>query len=138
MPAIQFEEANVSCTADEGADIRKIAHKNKVSIYGGVNKLLNCRGLGLCGTDRILVEPKDCVSPPTWKEKLHFGDKPTMRLACQARLLADAKVSIAPALEYGEVMKENLKFGAAALFFGGLTLFFFIFMIFELVGKPLF
>ncbi len=138
MPAIQFQEANVSATAPEGMDIRKIAHKNKVSVYGGVNKLLNCRGFGLCGTDRILVEPKDCVSPPNWKEKLHFGDKPTMRLACQAKLLADAKVSIAPAIEYGEVMKENLKFGIAAFFFGGLTLFFFIFMLFELVGKPLF
>lgn len=138
MPSVHFEEANVTVTADEGEELRKIAHKNKVSVYGGVNKLLNCRGFGLCGTDRILVDPKDCVTPPTWKEKLHFGDKPSMRLACQAKLLADAKVSVAPALEYGDVMKETLKFGAAVLFFGGFTLFFVIFMLFELVGKPLF
>ncbi|MFQ5709950.1 MAG: hypothetical protein ACE5HO_21040, partial [bacterium] len=134
MPSVHFEEANVTVTADEGEELRKIAHKNKVSVYGGVNKLLNCRGFGLCGTDRILVDPKDCVTPPTWKEKLHFGDKPSMRLACQAKLLADAKVSVAPALEYGDVMKETLKFGAAVLFFGGFTLFFVIFMLFELVG----
>ncbi|MCG8608036.1 hypothetical protein MJD09_24010 [bacterium] len=138
MPSIQFEEANVTVDAEQGKDIRKIAHKNKVSVYGGVNKFINCRGFGLCGTDRIVVDPKDCVSPPTWKEKLHFGDKPAMRLACQAKLLEDAKVSIVPALDYGIEMKENLKFFAAAGFFGILTLFFFVFMLFELIGKPLF
>ena len=138
MPSIEFEEANLRVTSPQGMDIRKIAHKNKVSVYGGVNKLINCRGFGLCGTDRIVVDPKDCVSPPTWKEKLHFGDKPRMRLACQAKLLQDAKVSTAQALEYGEVMKENLKFAAAAAFFGLGTLFFIVFMLFELIGKPLF
>ncbi|MFQ5751755.1 MAG: hypothetical protein ACE5HI_07145 [bacterium] len=138
MPSIEFQEADVTVTAPKGTDIRKIAHKNKVSVYGGVNKFLNCRGFGLCGTDRIMVQPKDCVSPPTWKEKLHFGDNPKMRLACQAKLMDDALVSIAPALEYGVEMKETLKFGGAVLFFGGGTLFFVIFMLFEMIGKPLF
>ncbi|MFQ5651024.1 MAG: hypothetical protein ACE5IY_13865 [bacterium] len=138
MPSIEFEEANVTVTAEEGADIRKIAHKNKVSVYGGPNWLLNCRGFGLCGTDRIKVDPKDCVTPMTWKEKLHCEPKSGVRLACQAKLLADAKVSIAPALEYGEEMKENLKVFAAVLIFGGGTAFFMVFMLFELIGKPLF
>lgn len=138
MPTIEFEEANVTATAREGEKIRKIASKNKVSVYGGPNKLLNCRGFGLCGSDRIKVDPKDCVTPMTWKEKLHFDEKSGLRLACQANLVNDAKVSIAPALEYGVVMKENLKFGAAVFVFGGLTLFFLVFMLFELIGKPLF
>ncbi|MFQ5754354.1 MAG: hypothetical protein ACE5HI_20425 [bacterium] len=138
MPKIEFEEAGVTVEAEEGQDIRKIAQKSKVSVYGSVNKYLNCRGFGLCGTDRITVDPKDCVTPLTWKEKLHLGEKSKVRLACQAKLVADARVSIAPALEYGDETVENLKFGAAALFFGGLTLFFVVFMIFELVGKPLF
>ena len=138
MPAIEFKEANVSTTAEEGMDIRKIAHKNKVSVYGGPNKLLNCRGFGLCGTDRIIVAPKDSVSPMTWKEKLHCDEKSGVRLACQTRLLADATISIAPALEYGEEMWENLKVGSAAVVFGGGMLFFIVFMLFELVGKPLF
>lgn len=138
MPSIQFEEAGCGVTAEEGQDIRKIAHKNKVTVYGGPNKYFNCRGFGLCGTDRITVKPDDAVSPPTWKEKLHFGDKPKIRLACQARLLGDATVSIAPAEEYGAQMKETLKLLPAVVFFGGLTLFFVVFMLFELVGKPLF
>ncbi len=138
MPKVEFPELSVTVDAEEGQDLRKIAHKHKVPVYGGPNRLLNCRGFGLCGTDRVLVEPKDCVTPPTWKEKLHLGDNPKMRLACQARLLADARVSIQPALDYGEEMKENLKVGAAALVFLGGTLFFTIFMLFELIGKPLF
>jgi len=138
MPKVVFQEANVTVDAEKGTDIRKVAHKAKVSVYGGPNRFLNCRGLGLCGTDRIVVDPKDCVSPPTWKEKLHFGDNPKMRLACQAKLLADAQVSIQPALEYGEVMKENLMVGAAAFVFLGGMLFFTIFMLFEMVGNPLF
>ncbi|MFQ5865791.1 MAG: hypothetical protein ACE5IW_11240 [bacterium] len=138
MPSVHFEEANVTVTAREGQDIREIAQKNKVSVYGGINKFLNCRGLGLCGTDRIVVDPKDCVTPPTWKEKLHFGDKPKMRLACQAKLVDDVNISVAPALEYVEVVRANLKLGAAVLFFGGLTLFFILFMFFEWAGKPWF
>jgi ferredoxin len=138
MPTVQFKEANVSVQGDEGKDIRQIASKNKIAVYGGVNKLLNCRGFGLCGTDRIKVEPGDCVTPMTWKEKLHLDEKSGLRLACQAKLCGDATVSIVPALECGEEMNENLKVGGAALVFGGGTLFFIIFMLFELVGNPLF
>lgn len=35
-------------------------------------------------------------------------------------------------------MKENIKFFIAAGFFGILTLFFVVFMLFELIGNPLF
>ncbi len=138
MPSVEFQEPDVTITAEEGLDIRKIARQNNIPIYGGPNKLLNCRGLGLCGTDRIKAEPKDCLSPMTWKEKLHCDEKSGIRLACQAKLVSDARISIEPALEYGEEMKENLMVFGAMVIFGGGTLFFIIFMLFELIGKPLF
>lgn len=138
MPSVEFQESNVTCTAEEGVDLRKIAQKNKVLVYGGPNKLLNCRGFGLCGTDQIKVEPEDCVSPMTWKEKLHLEEKSGVRLACQAKLLADAKVSVAPALAYGDKMKADLPVFAVSALFGLGTLFFVIFMAFELTGNPLF
>lgn len=139
MPSVEFQEANATVSAEEGQDLRKVAMQHKVSVYGGPAKLLNCRGFGLCGTDRIKIEPGDCVTPMTWKEKLHLNAKSGMRLACQAKLCGgDASVSIAPALAYGEELKENLKVGGAAVVFGGLTLFFVVFMLFELIGKPLF
>ena len=34
MPTVQFKEADVSVESDEGKDIRQIAGKNKVSVYG--------------------------------------------------------------------------------------------------------
>jgi ferredoxin len=138
MPVVDFKEANATVTAEEGKDIRKIAIQNEISVYGGPNKLLNCRGFGICGTDRIEVYPKDCVSQMTWKEKLHCDEKSGIRLACQAKLVADATIRVTPALEYGKEMIENLKVATAALIFGGGTLFFVIFIIFELIGKPLF
>lgn len=138
MPTVQFKEADVSVEGDEGKDIRQIANKNKVSVYGGVNKLFNCRGFGLCGSDRIKIEPGDCVTPMTWKESLHLDKKSGTRLACQANLCGDASISVQPAIEYGVEMNENLKVGATALVFGGGTLFFIVFMLFELVGSPLF
>ncbi len=138
MPSVEFQEAKVTCTAEEGADLRKIAHKNKVSVHGGINKVLNCHGFGLCGSDRIKVEPKNCVSAMTWKEKLHVEEKGGVRLACQARLLADATVSIAPALDYGVQTKEDAMVLAASLTFGLGTLFFVVYMVLELIGKPLF
>ena len=138
MPTVEFEEANVTVAAEEGLAIRTIAQKNKINLYGGPAKLLNCRGFGLCGTDRIKVSAKDCLSPMTWKEKLHLEEKSGVRLACQAKLVADAQVSVAPALAYGEELKENLMMLPAVLLFGGGTLFFIVFMLFELVGKPLF
>ncbi len=138
MPKVEFEEANLTVTANEGDEIRKIAKKNKINLYGGPAKWLNCRGFGLCGTDRIKVDSKDCLTPMTWKEKLHFDEKSGIRLACQARLKADAKISLAPAIEYGKQFKEDLLVGLAGVVFGLGTLFFIVFMVFELVGKPLF
>ena len=52
--------------------------------------------------------------------------------------MENGKLSISPALDFGEVMKETLKFGRAILVFGGGALFFIIFMLFEMIGKPLF
>jgi len=138
MASVEFQEANVTCEAAEGKDLRKIAHENKVAVHGGVNRFLNCHGFGLCGSDRVKVDPKDCVSAMTWKEKLHLEEKSGLRLACQARLVADAKVSTAPAIEYGEQMQRDIPVLAFKAIFGLGTLFFAVFMLFELIGKPLF
>ncbi len=38
MPKIEFQEANITVEGEEGKDLRKIAHKNKVPVHGGVKK----------------------------------------------------------------------------------------------------
>ncbi|NUO83128.1 2Fe-2S iron-sulfur cluster binding domain-containing protein [candidate division KSB1 bacterium] len=138
MPTVTFQNENIKVEVPEGATLRKAANKAGVSVYGGPNKLLNCRGFGLCGSDKITVTPDTCVSKPSFFEKLQFGEGTKTRLACQAKITGDVIVNTALAMEYGEEMRENLKFVALAGVFGILTLGAVVFMVFEMVGKPLF
>ncbi len=138
MPTVHFEAENRKVEVPAGTTVRQAAKKAGVSVYGSVNRFINCRGFGLCGTDRIAVQPGECLNPPTIFEKLQLGDQPKERLACQARINGDLTVNTAPAMAYGLEMKENVKFGAIALVFGALTLGTILFMVFEMVGKPLF
>jgi ferredoxin len=138
MPTVYFEAENRKVEVPVGTTIRKAAKQADVSVYGSINKLVNCRGFGLCGTDRILVTPAECVNGVTFREKLQLGDKPKERLACQVKIEGDVVVNTVPAMEYGNVMLENLKFLALAGIFGILTLGAVVFMVFEMIGKPLF
>ena len=138
MPTVYFETENRKVEVPEGTSLRKAAKQAGVSVYGSVNKVINCRGFGLCGTDRILVTPNECINTPTYFEKLQLGETPKARLACQVKVTGDVVVNTAPAMAYGIEMLDNVKFGALAAFFGLLTLGAVIFMIFEMVGKPLF
>ncbi len=138
MPTVTFQNENIKVEVPEGATLRKAAKKAGVSVYGGPNKLLNCRGFGLCGSDKISVTPDTCISKQSFFEKLQFGENSKTRLACQVKITGDVVVNTALAMEYGEEMGENLKFVALAGIFGILTLGAVIFMVFEMVGSPLF
>jgi ferredoxin len=138
MPTVFFETENRKVEVPVGTSLRKAAHTAGVSVYGSVNKVLNCRGFGLCGTDMVLVKPAENISGITFKEKLQLGDSPKERLACQVTVNGDITVSTAPALAYGEEMLDNVKFLAAAAIFILLFLGSVIYMGSELVGKPLF
>jgi ferredoxin len=138
MPTVFFEAENRKVEVPVGTTLRQAAQKAGVSVYGGVNKLANCRGFGLCGTDRVLAAPAECINGVTFFEKLQFGDKAKERLACQVKVQGDVVVNTAPAAEYGKVMTDTAKFIALALPFGILTLGAIIYMVFEMIGKPLF
>lgn len=138
MPTVTFQNENLKVEVPEGTTLRKAAQKAGVSVYGGVNKVLNCRGFGLCGSDKVTITPDNCVSAHSFFEKLQFGAGSKTRLACQAKISGDVVVNTALAMEYGAEMQENLKFVALAGIFGLLTLGAVVFMVFEMVGKPLF
>jgi ferredoxin len=116
--------------------LREAAKKAGVSVYGCVNKVLNCRGFGLCGTDRVLVSPNECLNKQTFFEKLSAGENVKVRLACQTKITGDVVVNTAPAMEFGVEMLDTFKFGLLAGVFGLLTLAAIVFMVFEMVGKP--
>jgi len=138
MPKVTFEEAAKTIEVEAGANLRKVARAHGVEIYGGPNRYINCRGFGFCGTDRVEISgDSQATSAPTWKEKLHFGANSRMRLACQTKVLGDIAVRTAPAMEYGEAMKDNLKVAGAAAVLGLLTLLAFLVMFLDWAGKPL-
>ena len=138
MPTVFFEAENRKVEVPEGTTLRKAAKKAGVSVYGSVNKVLNCRGFGLCGTDRVLVSPPECLNPQTFFEKISAGENVKVRLACQTKITGDVVVNTAPAMEFGVEMLDTVKFGLLAGIFGLLTLGAIVFMVFEMVGKPLF
>ena len=138
MPTVFFEAENRKVEVPEGTTLRKAAQKAGVSVYGSVNKLINCRGFGLCGTDRVLVSPNECINRQTFFERLSLGENAKMRLACQTKISGDVMVNTAPAAQYGVEMLDNVKFGLLAGIFGLLTLGAILFMVFEMVGSPLF
>lgn len=138
MPTVFFEAENCKVEVAAGTTLRKAAQKAGISVYGGVNRIINCRGFGLCGTDKVTVKPAECVSGLTFFEKLQLGDKPKERLACQMKIQGDITVNTLPAMEYGQVMGDNVKFLALAAPFGILTLGAIVYMVFEMIGKPLF
>ena len=70
--------------------------ENGVGLYNDAASILNCRGLGTCGTCAVEVEGE--VSEMQWQEKARLSLPPhspqsNRRLSCQLKVLGDIKVS---------------------------------------------
>jgi ferredoxin len=97
---------------EAGANLREAARQAGIPIYKGVDKYLNCRGLGLCGTCRVLVKKgMENLSPKTFMERFNFnahpltmlaviGHEDEMRLSCQVRVNGDCTVETQPAMNW--------------------------------------
>lgn len=91
-----------------GANLRQEALKQNVSLYRGLEKFANCRGLGVCGTCKVLVKAgAENLSKPSLFEKgrlalmpfATIGHENEMRLACQATVQGDVTVETKPGLD---------------------------------------
>ncbi|MCB1215574.1 MAG: (2Fe-2S)-binding protein [Deltaproteobacteria bacterium] len=100
MALVYFERQSKTVSANAGNNLRLLAKKNGVQIYHGIDKLLNCRGNGLCGTCMVEVFPAkpEFVSPPTAMEekKLKNYNNPNLRLACQVKVHGPMRVKTYP------------------------------------------
>jgi ferredoxin len=77
-----------------GANLRKGAVFNDVVLYKGMAAQLNCRGMGMCGTCLIEVEPLENVNGHSLIEKLHrLG--PNQKLGCRAKVYGDITIKAA-------------------------------------------
>lgn len=93
---VKIKAAGQEMTCETGANLRQVLLANGVEVYNGQSKLINCRGIGTCGTCAVQVEGE--VSPANWRDRTrrslppHSGDRP-LRLACQTQVLGDVSVT---------------------------------------------
>ncbi|MEM7761419.1 MAG: 2Fe-2S iron-sulfur cluster-binding protein [Cyanobacteria bacterium P01_A01_bin.40] len=93
MPIVTVQGKTFTC--EDGANLRKVLLKHDINLHNGQSKMINCRGLGSCGT--CAVEIIGAVSPTNWKDRARRSLPPhslaqNRRLACQTKVLGDIKV----------------------------------------------
>lgn len=125
MPIIKFIKEKKEIEVPHGANLRNAAIDAGINLHQGINgfgaganRYLNCRGLGQCGTCRVLItKGMENASSMGVMEKVKFrvpfpdplaalayvGHEQTMRLACQTRVNGDIEVETGPPIElFGE------------------------------------
>jgi len=93
MPKIKYRGQTLSC--DPGEILRDVLHRHGLSPHNHITRLVNCHGLGTCGT--CAVEVHGDVSPPSLFERLRLLIWPLtkrsgLRLACKTKVLGDVEV----------------------------------------------
>ena len=93
MPTVSFEGVDIEC--EEGATLRDVLREADLSVYNGRAGLINCHGLGSCGTCAVEIDGE--VSEPTGIERLRLSVPPHdpdsgLRLACQTTVEGDVTV----------------------------------------------
>ena len=111
MPTITFTSEKKEIQVPAGANLRTEALRAGVQLYPGVHRVLNCHGLGQCGSCRVLITKgmentsrKGLMESARLAVSLaYIGNEQTMRLACQTKVNGDITVETKPALNlFGE------------------------------------
>ena len=94
MPQITANNQTFHCP--EGANLRQVLLAHAIPVHNDNAALINCRGLGTCGTCAVEIEGH--VSPPSWREQARLSLPPhhsetSRRLACQVKVLGDLTVT---------------------------------------------
>jgi ferredoxin len=108
MLKVTFVNEKKEIEVEQGANLRDAARKAGISVYKGLDRYLNCRGFGLCGTCKVLVKKgMENLGPKTMMEKFNFNTHPLtmfarighedeMRLSCQVKVLGDCTIETMP------------------------------------------
>ena len=93
MPTVTVQGKTFTCS--QNANLRKVLLKHEITLHNGKSKIINCRGIGSCGT--CAVEIIGEVASPNWKDKARRSLPPhnlaqNRRLACQTKVIGDIKV----------------------------------------------
>jgi len=93
MPSITFKGKTITCS--QGANLRKVLLKHQLSPHNGASTLLNCKGLGSCGTCAVYIEGNTNEKTIMEKWRLSFPPhqpKVGLRLACQCKVNGDLQL----------------------------------------------
>jgi len=94
MPTVIAQGKTLTCPP--GANLRQVLIAGGVDLHNGQSRLINCRGLGSCGTCAVAIEGP--VSAVNWRDLTrrslppHTPNRP-LRLACQTRVQGDLHVT---------------------------------------------
>ena len=109
MPKVTFVNEKIELEVQQGANLRAEARKAGIKIYKGIDRFLNCRGLGLCGTCKVLVKKgMENLNALTLMEKVNrnlhplgmlasIGHEDELRLSCQVKVNGDCTIETTPA-----------------------------------------
>ena len=112
MPKVEFVNEKKEIDVPAGANLRVEARTAGIPIYKGLDRYLNCRGFGLCGTCRVLVKQgMENLSPKSFIERLNLnlhpltmlariGHEDELRLSCQVQVNGDCTVETRPAFNW--------------------------------------
>ena len=106
MPKVFLVNEKREIEVEQGANLREACRKQGVEVYPGLNRYLNCHGLGLCGTCRVLVKKgMENLSPKGRRERIKLGSmlssigqEEEMRLSCQVQVNGDCSIQTKPAM----------------------------------------
>lgn len=98
MANIKFVKEGKEVTVASGANLRQKAIENGIDIYTFKGKLMNCGGVGQCGTCVVnITEGADQLSERTDFENRKLKKRPaSCRLACQTMVNGSVCVETKP------------------------------------------
>ncbi|WP_448381425.1 2Fe-2S iron-sulfur cluster-binding protein [Gloeomargarita sp.] len=95
--SICFTREGKEVIVANGANLRQQALAHGIDLYTWQGKLLNCGGVGQCGTCVVeILAGGEYLSPPTAFEQRKLRKKPHCRLACQTLVYGPVTVKTKP------------------------------------------
>ena len=99
MTTIRFIREGIDIQCKPGENLRELAIKEQLQLYGLKGILGNCGGVGQCSTCFISVEggTKNSLTPLTAVEEEKLKNRPdNWRLACQSLIKSSALILTKP------------------------------------------
>lgn len=94
MPKVTAQGKTFEC--ELGANLRQVLMREGVDLYNGRANIINCMGIGSCGTCAVQIEGP--VAEANWRDRARRSFPPhkaerDLRLACQTKVIGDLRIT---------------------------------------------